>query len=107
LETSLSEPIYKIVDADVWADAESKGEFSGVDIDLADGFIHLSSEEQVTETLHKYFAGRTNLVLVSVDANLLGDSLRWEPSRGGALFPHVYGSIPMSVVIETRSIEAD
>jgi uncharacterized protein (DUF952 family) len=103
----LNEPIYKIVDADVWAIAESEGEFRGADIDVADGFIHLSSANQVTETLGKYFAGRTNLLLVAVDGNQLGDSLRWEVSRGGELFPHVYGAIPMSAVIETRPIEPD
>ncbi len=100
----MNEPIYKIIDADVWAEAESTGEFCGVGIDLADGFIHLSSAGQVTETLAKYFAGQTNLIVVSVDTEKLGDRLRWEASRGGDLFPHVYGSIPMSAVIETRPI---
>lgn len=103
----MNEPIYKIIDADIWAAAETAGEFTGVDIDVTDGFIHLSSAEQVTETLQKYFAGRTNLILVAVDGDMLGDSLKWEVSRGGDRFPHVYGSIPMTAVIETRPIQAD
>lgn len=103
----MNEPIYKIIDADVWATAEAAGEFCGVDIDLTDGFIHLSSADQVTETLQKYFAGRTNLILVAVDGGMLGNALRWEVSRGGDRFPHVYGPIPMTAVIETRPIQAD
>lgn len=103
----MNEPIYKIIDADVWAAAESVGEFHGVDIDVIDGFIHLSSADQVAETLQKHFAGRKNLILVAIDGSMLGDALRWEVSRGGDRFPHVYGPIAMTAVIETRPIQAD
>ena len=74
-------------------------------IDLEDGFIHLSSAEQVAETLEKYFANQTGLVRLGIDAEALGETLRWEESRGGALFPHVYGEIPIAAVKSVESIQ--
>lgn len=85
--------IYKISDRDAWAAAQAAGRFDGTPIDLADGFIHFSTADQVVETAEKHFAGQDNLVLIAVEAARLGDALKWEPSRGGALFPHLYGAL--------------
>ena len=90
--------IYKISPADLWQQAERAGEFTGAPVDRADGFIHLSTAAQVAETAARHFAGETDLVLVAVDANALGAALRYEPSRGGALFPHLYGVLPLAAV---------
>ena len=90
--------IYKICDAAAWRAAERAGEFTGAPVDLADGYIHFSAADQVAETVAKYFAGQRDLVLVAVDADALGAALKWEPSRGGALFPHLYGTLPMRAV---------
>jgi len=87
--------IYKICPADLWRAAEREGVFRGAPVDLADGFIHFSTATQVAETAAKHFAGQTDLVLVRVRAEKLGDRLRWEPSRGGALFPHLYGYLDL------------
>jgi uncharacterized protein (DUF952 family) len=90
--------IYKISPAALWREAERTGEFTGAPVDLADGFIHFSTAAQVAETAARHFAGATDLVLVAVDAAALGAALRYEPSRGGALFPHLYGVLPISAV---------
>ena len=90
--------IYKICDAAIWREAERSGVFRGAAIDLADGYIHFSTAEQAIETAARHFAGQGDLVLASVDAGVLGDRLKWEPSRGGALFPHLYGTLPMAAV---------
>lgn len=92
--------IYKIVDTTSWRNAIQAGEFIGAAIDLHDGFIHFSAANEVAETLQKYFAGQPDLMLISVDADLLGDALKWEVSRGGALFPHLYASLPISAVVD-------
>jgi len=86
----LTQPIYKILSAAEWRAAEVTGVFRGAGIDLADGYIHFSTSEQAAETAAKHFAGRRDLVLVAVDAEALGPALKWEVSRGGALFPHLY-----------------
>jgi uncharacterized protein (DUF952 family) len=85
--------IFKIVDGDDWAKAQKHGQFTGAAIDIADGYIHLSGIEQVKETATKYFAGCDGLVLVAYEANQFGHELKWEESRGGALFPHVYAAL--------------
>jgi uncharacterized protein (DUF952 family) len=90
--------IYKICEAAPWQAAEREGLFRGAAIDIQDGYIHFSSAGQVTETAAKHFAGMSDLVLVAVDAPALGAALRWEPSRGGALFPHLYGTLALSAV---------
>lgn len=90
--------IYKICPRVVWEEARATGRFDGAAIDLADGFIHFSTGDQVRETAAKHFAGQDDLVLAAVDAAALGEKLRYEVSRGGALFPHLYGSLPMSAV---------
>jgi uncharacterized protein (DUF952 family) len=85
--------IYKIVDAEHWQKAVGAGLFEGAAIDLADGYIHLSDATQAEETARRYFADQHDLLLVAFDPTIFGDTLKWEPSRGGALFPHVYGTI--------------
>jgi uncharacterized protein (DUF952 family) len=90
--------IYKIhPDAD-WREAERAGVFTGAAVDHADGFIHFSTGAQVRETAARHFAGQANLLLIAVEADMLGAALKWEPSRGGALFPHLYGPLPMAAV---------
>lgn len=90
--------IYKIASAALWAEAERQGVLSGAPVDLQDGFIHFSTAAQAPETAARHFAGQQGLVLVAVDATALGPALKWEPSRGGALFPHLYGPLPLSAV---------
>jgi uncharacterized protein (DUF952 family) len=90
--------IYKICPAELWRNAERDGVFRGAPVDLADGFIHFSTAAQVAETAAKHFAGQSDLLLLRVQADKLGDSLRWEPSRGGALFPHLYGQLQLQHV---------
>ena len=94
--------IYKICPRALWQEAGRAGVFRGAPVDRADGYIHFSTAEQVRETAARHFAGQDDLVLVAVDAAALGPALRWEPSRGGALFPHLYGQLPLSSV---RSVE--
>jgi uncharacterized protein (DUF952 family) len=96
--------VYKIVATEEWAKAQAAGVFTGAAIDRADGFIHFSTAEQAPETAAKWFAGRGDLTLVAIDAEALGKDLRWEPSRGGALFPHLYGPLPMSAVVWSRPL---
>ena len=90
--------IYKICDMALWREAERTGLFRGAGIDMQDGYIHFSSREQVADTAAKHFAGVADLMLVAVDAQALGAGLKWEPARGGALFPHLYGVMPLSAV---------
>jgi len=90
--------IYKICPAALWREAERSGAFRGSEVDLRDGFIHFSSAAQAAETAAKHFAGQHGLVLVHVDVAKLGDKLKWEPSRGGALFPHLYGELDLAAV---------
>jgi uncharacterized protein (DUF952 family) len=96
--------VYKICPAVLWHEAESTGVFHGSEVDLRDGFIHFSSAEQATETAAKHFAGQRDLVLLRVDAASLGDRLKWEPSRGGALFPHLYGDLDPAAVTKVDSL---
>lgn len=90
--------VYKICPRALWQDAQRAGAFHGAHIDREHGFIHLSTVEQVAETAARHFAGQSDLVLVAIEAAALGPTLRWEPSRGGALFPHLYGELPLDVV---------
>jgi len=90
--------IYKICDTAQWREAERLQLFRGAGIDAQDGYIHFSSADQVADTAGKHFAGMADLVLVAVDAQALGTALKWEPARGGALFPHLYGVMPLSAV---------
>ena len=93
---------YKILTADQWAQFQSESVFTGAPVDLADGYIHMSTTDQFDETLAKHFAGQSGLVIATIDLTHLGDALKWEVSRGGALFPHYYGALPMTAVVETR-----
>ena len=96
--------VFKIFRRPEWEAFRDAGETDGAPIDLADGFIHLSTSEQVTETAARHFATESDLVLVAVDADALGDALKWEPSRGGALFPHLYRRLRLSDVVWDKSL---
>lgn len=87
--------VYKILSGADWDGARSAGLYAGSPLDLADGYIHLSAGDQVAQTLALHFAGRDDLVLAAFDADALGAALRWERSRGGALFPHLYAALPV------------
>lgn len=91
--------IYKICDSSLWAKVEAAGIFEGAPVDFADGYIHFSTASQVAETASRHFGGRNDLILAAIDPGRLGDALKYEQSRGGDLFPHLYGSLPMSAVI--------
>lgn len=95
--------IYKICPAALWRKAEVTGVFEGAPVDIADGFIHFSSAQQVAETAAKHFAGQDNLLLIAIDADKL-EGLRWEPSRGGALFPHLYGPLDLKAVVKIEAL---
>jgi len=99
--------IYKICAAEAWARARAHGTFTGAPVDLADGYIHFSTAAQVAETLKRHFAGQDDLVVVAVDATALGAALRWEPSRGGDLFPHLYGPLPVAAALSVTPVEND
>ncbi|MCC7252326.1 DUF952 domain-containing protein [Hyphomicrobium sp.] len=86
--------IFKIVERSAWRDACREGTYRGSAVDLSDGFIHFSAAHQVRETAAKHFKGIADLLLVAVDEAAIADALVWEPSRGGALFPHLYGVLP-------------
>jgi uncharacterized protein (DUF952 family) len=92
--------LYKICPAPLWRVAERDGIFRGSEVDLRDGFIHFSTAGQVAETAAKHFAGQADLLLIAVDGDRLGGALKWEPSRGGALFPHLYGPLPLRAIIK-------
>ncbi len=99
--------IFKICRAEEWAEAERVGAFAGSEVDRRDGYIHFSAAEQVAETAAKYFSGLTDLKLIAVDADKLGASLRWEPARGGAHFPHLYGALPLAAVLWVEPLPLD
>jgi uncharacterized protein (DUF952 family) len=94
--------IYKIVTQSQWREAERGGVFYGAPVDLADGFIHFSTAGQVAETAAKHFSGQDGLLLVAVDDAALGDALKYEVSRGGALFPHLYADLPLTAVLRAE-----
>ena len=96
--------IYKICDAALWREAERAGVFGGAPVDLADGYIHFSIAGQAAETAARHFAGLADLELVPVDDEALGATLRYEPSRGGALFPHLYGTLRQFAVRWVRPL---
>ena len=94
---------YKIFTAAQCGQFQADGVFACAPVDLADGYIHLSTADQLQGTLDKHFAGQTGLVIAEIDLGLLGDTIRWEVSRGGALFPHIYGPLHMSAVRSFRN----
>lgn len=95
---------YKLVDRGEWEAARAAGAYGGSAVDRADGYIHLSSGAQLAETARRHYAGRQGLVLVEVGVAALGEALRWEPSRGGDLFPHLYGPLPLSAARSERAL---
>lgn len=100
----MSKTIYKICPEPMWREAERSGKFIGAPVDIADGFIHFSTVEQVVETATKHFAGQDNLVLVAIDESKLGAALKYEPSRGGALFPHLFAPLDTSAARWVRPL---
>jgi len=96
--------IYTVASAQDWDAAEAVGAYHGSPDDERDGFIHFSTAAQLPGTLAKHFAGQDGLVLIAVDAAALGDKLVWEPSRGGDLFPHLYGSLPAEAALWTQAL---
>lgn len=98
---------FKVLTAEQMSVLEHDGVFAGAPIDLADGYIHLSAADQVTETVDKHFAGQTDLHVAAVDLVVLGDAVKWEPSRGGQLFPHIYAPLPLNAVFAYGPLERD
>jgi len=97
---------YKIIDAAEWREAVAGGTYAGSAVDLADGYIHLSTADQLGDTARRHYAGRRSLMLLTVDLAALGDTVVWEPSRAGALFPHIYGHLPVRAVVDAVAFEA-
>ncbi len=102
-----SQIIYKIVSRTEWENALECGVFNGAPVDIADGYIHFSTVDQVRETAAKHFHGKRDLLLLSFEGEKLGAALRYEPSRGGDLFPHLYAPLDVSCVVETIPLEED
>jgi uncharacterized protein (DUF952 family) len=96
--------VFKILRSGEWEVAQQRGVLSGSDDDLRDGFIHLSTLEQLEGTLARHFAGETGLVLLQIQTDAVSSALTWERSRGGALFPHLYADLPLGAVSRTFSI---
>jgi uncharacterized protein (DUF952 family) len=103
----MQQTIYKICSETLWREAQSLGVFAGAPVDLADGFIHFSTANQVRETAAKHFGGQGDLLLVALDAGRLGSALKYEVSRGGALFPHLYGTFDPATVLWVRPLPLD
>lgn len=99
--------IYHMCRAQEWQAAEAAGAYEGSSQDAADGFIHFSDATQLPGSAAKHRAGQTGLVLLSVNAVALGAALKWEASRGGALFPHLYGALPVGAVLRVDPLELD
>ena len=93
---------FKVLTPQQWADFERERVFRGAPVDIADGYIHLSTGEQLDATLTKHFAGQTGLMIAEVDLILLGDAIRWEEARGGELFPHIYAELPIHAVVSLQ-----
>ena len=96
---------YKVVTGPVWQASKSAGILALMPVDEADGYIHMSTADQLRETLRLYFAGQSGLVLFSVEPARFGEAIKWEPSRGGVLFPHLYGELPLDAVIWSAKID--
>lgn len=96
--------IYKVLRAAEWQALQDAGETAGAPVDLADGFVHFSTAAQLPQTLARHFAGEAGLVLLACETDDMGGALRWEPSRGGALFPHLYRALRIGDIIWTRPV---
>jgi uncharacterized protein (DUF952 family) len=103
----MSDPIYHICRIDEWQAAQRTGSYPGSSQDKADGFIHFSAQDTVVESAATHRAGQSGLVLLAVDPDALGAALKWEPSRAGRLFPHLYGVLPVTTVISTFDLALD
>ena len=93
---------FKVLTQQQWADFERERVFRGAPVDIADGYIHLSTAEQLDTTIAKYFAGQDGLMIAEVDLIQLGDAVRWEPARDGDLFPHIYAELPIHAVVSLQ-----
>ena len=99
--------IYKILQRVLWEEALTRGRFEGAGVDLQDGFIHFSTAPQAAETARRYFCGQSDLIVLEVESDPLGEALKWEASRGGDLFPHLYAPLDCSQVIAVYSAPLD
>lgn len=108
-EQNLPTVAWKILSVADWKLLVAEGRYEGSPVDLADGYIHLSAADQLEATASKHYAGQSDLMLVEVDLNAIADDVVWEPSRGGALFPHIYGVLPLSATRNPKplSVTAD
>jgi len=104
MQNSQHDLVFKVVTSDQWEAARKSGVFRGAPVDIEDGYIHFSTEQQVRETVAKHFAGQTDLILVAVETAAIENSLKWETSRGGALFPHLYDDLHVSAVVWEESL---
>lgn len=98
---------YKVLTREQWDAFRKEGVFHGAPVDLADGYIHLSTRQQTAETVRRHFAGQDDLVLAMVDLSVFGDKVKWETSRGGALFPHLYDVLPLSAITTKARLRLD
>ena len=107
--TDLPTTAFKILSRADWRASLAEGAYDGSPVDHADGYIHLSAADQLAGTAAKHYAGQSDLMLIEVDLDALGEALVWEPSRGGALFPHIYGPLPVAATRGARalSVSAD
>jgi uncharacterized protein (DUF952 family) len=96
--------IYKIVPEALWRAAEALAQFDGAPVDLAEGFIHFSTAAQLRATAARHFAAQRDLLLIAVEADRLGDALKWEPSRGGDLFPHLYAPLQLTEIVRVDAL---
>jgi uncharacterized protein (DUF952 family) len=103
----MPELVFKVATRDLVEEAQESGTFVGMPVDAKDGYIHLSTAEQLEKTLSLHFAGQSDLVLLAIRTEDVADALQWEPSRGGALFPHLYGALPMDAVAWQETIAVD
>jgi uncharacterized protein (DUF952 family) len=103
----MKDMVYKICQRSEWAAAEQIGHYTGSADDIRDGYIHLSAQPQLAETARRYFAGQGDLVLIAFDATRLGAALRWDPSRGGDLFPHLYADLPTALALWVKPLALD
>jgi uncharacterized protein (DUF952 family) len=107
MNSASAQRVFKVAARAAWEDACRRGAFAGSADDRRDGFIHLSVEHQLAGTLARHFRGAHDLVLIELDAAALGSALRWEPSRGGDLFPHLYAELPTVLAVSVRSLVPD
>ncbi|BCI70038.1 hypothetical protein SUS17_1160 [Sphingomonas sp. S17] len=98
---------YKVLTAEQMAALEQEGVFTGAPVDIADGYIHLSTAAQLTETVDKHFANQTDLHIAAVDLEAMGEAVKWEESRGGQLFPHLYAPLPLTAVVAYSPMKRD